>query len=95
MNLFLKLLLSSFKITNYQNDKNIYKMPVIVGKLHHETPIFSEEIKYVVLNPYWTLTPHIARTETLHKLRNCVQKSGRMNFVRDIYKSDVRLHKAL
>ena len=59
----------SFMATDFQHDKKIYEMPVIVGKLHHETPVFSEDIKYVVLNPYWTLTPHIARTETLHKLR--------------------------
>lgn len=59
----------SYTVSDYQNDEKIYEMPVIVGMLHHDTPVFSEEIKYVVLNPYWTLTPHIARTETLHKLR--------------------------
>jgi murein L,D-transpeptidase YcbB/YkuD len=44
-------------------------MPVIVGKTYHETPVFSDTIKYVVFNPYWNLTPSIARTETLPKLK--------------------------
>jgi len=44
-------------------------MPVVVGKLRHETPVFSDTIKYVVFNPYWTLTPNIARNETLPKLK--------------------------
>ncbi|MEA1890865.1 MAG: L,D-transpeptidase family protein [Pseudomonadota bacterium] len=44
-------------------------MPVVVGKLHHETPVFSDTIKHVVFNPFWTLTPNIARNETLPKLK--------------------------
>ena len=44
-------------------------MPVVVGKLHHETPVFSDTIKYVVFNPYWNLTANIARNETLPKLK--------------------------
>lgn len=59
----------SYTVTDYQDDKVSFEMPVIVGKSHHETPVFSEDIKYVVINPYWTLTPSIARNETLGKLR--------------------------
>ncbi|MGB5619345.1 MAG: L,D-transpeptidase family protein [Desulfobacterales bacterium] len=44
-------------------------MPVIVGKTYHETPVFSDTIKYVVFNPFWNLTPSIARNETLPKLK--------------------------
>lgn len=44
-------------------------MPVVVGKLHHATPVFSDTIKYIVFNPYWTLPPSIARNETLPKLK--------------------------
>jgi len=43
--------------------------PVIVGKLYHKTPVFSDEIQYVVINPYWNLPPSIARNETLPKLK--------------------------
>jgi len=45
------------------------EMPVIVGKTYHETPVFSDSIKYIVINPYWTLTPSIAYHETLPKLK--------------------------
>ncbi len=44
-------------------------MPVIVGKTYHETPVFSDTIKYVEFNPYWNLPASIARTETLTKLK--------------------------
>ena len=47
----------------------VVKMPVIVGKTYHQTPVFNDTIKYVVFNPYWNLTPSIARNETLPKLK--------------------------
>ncbi len=45
------------------------KMPVIVGKKYHKTPVFSDTIKYVVFNPYWNVPPSIARNEILLKLK--------------------------
>ena len=44
-------------------------MPVIVGRQYHETPVFSDMIEYVVLNPYWNLPSSITRNETLPKLK--------------------------
>jgi murein L,D-transpeptidase YcbB/YkuD len=44
-------------------------MPVIVGEEYHKTPVFSDTIKYVEFNPYWNVTPSIARNETLPELK--------------------------
>ncbi len=44
-------------------------MAVIVGQKQNQTPVFSDSIKYVELNPYWTLPPSIARDEYLPKLQ--------------------------
>ena len=61
--------IASFEAFAGENGKFEISMPVVVGKLHHETPVFSDTIKYIVFNPYWTLTPSIARNETLPKLK--------------------------
>ncbi|MCF8057108.1 MAG: L,D-transpeptidase family protein [Desulfocapsa sp.] len=45
------------------------EMRVIVGKLHHETPVFSDTIKYIEFHPFWNITPSIARNEMLGELR--------------------------
>ena len=45
------------------------EMRVIVGKRRHETPIFSDTIKYLEFNPFWNITPSIARNEMLGELR--------------------------
>ena len=59
----------AFEAATFDSGEELYNMRVIVGKHHHETPVFSDTIKYVVINPYWTITPSIARHEMLPKLR--------------------------
>ncbi len=45
------------------------EMPVIVGKLQHKTPVFSDKIRYLDFNPFWNVPPTIARNEELPELR--------------------------
>ena len=45
------------------------QMAVVVGKPYHRTPVFSDRIRYVEFNPYWTVPPGIAANEELPKLR--------------------------
>ncbi len=51
--------------------KNVvdYKCRVVVGKQHHETPVFNSEIHYVVFNPTWTVPYSIATKEMLPRLK--------------------------
>jgi murein L,D-transpeptidase YcbB/YkuD len=46
------------------------RMDVIVGKaLSTETPIFAEEMRYLIFQPYWNVPPSILRGEILPGLR--------------------------
>ncbi|MDO7845982.1 L,D-transpeptidase family protein [Hymenobacter sp. M29] len=51
-----------------ENDKEAFSMPVIVGKVLHETPIFSDKMEYVVLAPYWNVPFSIIENEMRPKL---------------------------
>jgi murein L,D-transpeptidase YcbB/YkuD len=52
------------------NGAPLWGMNVIVGRaLDHSTPIFAEEMKYVVFRPYWNVPPSILRGEVLPALR--------------------------
>ncbi len=42
---------------------------LVVGKPYASTPVFTETMKYVVLNPYWSVPPSIATKEYLPKLK--------------------------
>jgi murein L,D-transpeptidase YcbB/YkuD len=52
-----------------KNGKTIHTARIVVGKPYTRTPVFSETMKYVVLNPYWGVPPSIANNEYLPKLR--------------------------
>ena len=43
-----------------------FRTGVIVGKaLNTETPVFVEEMQYVIFQPYWNIPPSITRNETI------------------------------
>ncbi|MEO8034846.1 MAG: L,D-transpeptidase family protein [Acidobacteriota bacterium] len=44
-------------------------MPVVVGQAYtHQTPVFQDEMKYVIFRPYWNVTPNIQRSELVPKV---------------------------
>ena len=49
-------------------DKEAFNMRVIVGKVLHETPVFSDKMEYVVLAPYWNVPFSIIENELRSKL---------------------------
>lgn len=62
--------IAGFDLKAVEDDQVILDMPVIVGKLNHESPIFSDRIRYAEFNPFWNIPPSIARTEFLRHLRD-------------------------
>jgi murein L,D-transpeptidase YcbB/YkuD len=45
-------------------------MNVVVGKAYdHSTPIFEDEMEYVIFRPYWNIPPSIARHEIVPGMR--------------------------
>lgn len=58
-----------FRLTAYQNGKPQLRMPVIVGKPMSQTPIFSDSLEYLVLNPYWNVPRSIVKDEIFPKFQ--------------------------
>jgi murein L,D-transpeptidase YcbB/YkuD len=54
-----------FRLRAFDEHANVVlSMNVIVGKaMRHETPVFSEDMRYVVFRPYWNVPPSIQRAE--------------------------------
>jgi murein L,D-transpeptidase YcbB/YkuD len=61
--------IAGFKLGVLNSGELELAMPVIVGKQYHMTPVFSDMIKYIEINPYWNIPPSIARNEMLPKLK--------------------------
>ena len=52
-----------------RDNQVIHWARLVVGKPYSSTPVFSEKMRYVVLNPYWNVPPSIANHEYLPKLK--------------------------
>jgi len=61
--------IAGFELGVFNNGQIELMMPVIVGKLYHQTPVFSDEIKDIEINPYWNIPKSIAANEMLPKLK--------------------------
>jgi L,D-transpeptidase YcbB len=61
--------IANYNLTAFKDDEMVLNFPVIIGQLKHQTPVFSDSIKYIEINPYWNITPSIAKNEELPNLR--------------------------
>ncbi len=69
----------AFQLYFYEDAKVIQSMRVVAGSKKHPTPIFSETIKTIVLNPYWNVPTSIIQNEMIPKLlknKNAMKKQG-------------------
>ena len=66
---FLIVNIAGFHVRRFTNREEVFNSRVIVGKYHHESPVFKGEMEYIVVNPTWTLPYSIATNETLPKLK--------------------------
>lgn len=54
-----------FQMALMRGEKVLHRARVIVGKPETQTPVFSDEMEYLVVNPSWNVPPSIVRKEML------------------------------
>jgi murein L,D-transpeptidase YcbB/YkuD len=57
--------IAGFQAYFFQEDGIIWESRVQVGRPYRRTPVFRSDIKYLVLNPEWTVPPGILRKDIL------------------------------
>ena len=67
---YIQVNIPSFHLDVIQNGKTVLAMPVVVGKPYWNTPLFSANMTYIILNPYWNIPRSIALEETLPKIQS-------------------------
>jgi murein L,D-transpeptidase YcbB/YkuD len=58
----------AYQMQVMEGEKPVLAMRVIVGKPDTPTPLFSDEMTYVIFSPYWNIPESILRQETLPRL---------------------------
>jgi murein L,D-transpeptidase YcbB/YkuD len=72
--------LSDFQLKVVDHGHTIFVSPIIVGTEYNQTPVFSDEIEYLEINPYWNVPPKIARNELLPKIQENPGYLAEQNF---------------
>jgi len=73
--------LADFLLKLVDEPRTVLDMPVVVGKPYHRTPIFSDVMTYLEINPFWHVPPSIARDELLPRIKQDVSYLAQNNYV--------------
>jgi murein L,D-transpeptidase YcbB/YkuD len=71
--------MAGFELKLVEKDSTVFDTRVVVGTPFHRTPVFSADMTYVVINPYWNITPSIARNEILPAVKKNVNYLANKN----------------
>ncbi len=66
---YLLVNIPAFELTVVKSGDRIDKMRVIVGKKSRQTPVISDQMTYIEINPYWNVPYRIAAREILPKIK--------------------------
>src|SRR5581483_3645953 len=69
----------AYQLQVMEGDKPTLAMRVVVGKPDWPTPLFSDEMTYVVFSPAWNIPEKIIREEMLQKVANDPDALRRQN----------------
>lgn len=66
---YIRINIADFRLDVIDNSRTVMTMAVVVGKRYWHTPVLSEKMTYLVLNPYWNVPKSIAAQEILPAIR--------------------------
>ncbi|MEQ9110931.1 MAG: L,D-transpeptidase family protein [Rhodospirillaceae bacterium] len=72
--------IADFSVTTWENAAPVRTYLAIVGKSYRKTPVFSDRIQYVVLNPWWETPPSLARADKLPIFQKDPEAVERLGF---------------
>jgi murein L,D-transpeptidase YcbB/YkuD len=61
--------IAAYALRVFRGSEQPLAMDVIVGRPYRRTPVFTEAIKYLVVNPFWNVPPRIAVQDKLPDLK--------------------------
>lgn len=77
----------AFRLDAYDSGQRVLSMKVVVGAEYdgHDTPVFSDMMRWVVFRPYWKPTEHMLKAEILPKIKSDNQYLARndMEYARE------------
>ena len=69
-NEYVEVNIPDFNLRYYRNGVKTMKMGLVVGRLDRPTPLFHDAIRYMVLNPTWTIPDSLIKKDLIPVLRD-------------------------
>jgi len=66
---YIEVNIPDFNLRYYRQGNMISKMGLVVGRIDRPTPIFSDKLEYIVLNPTWTIPDNLIKRDLIHVYR--------------------------
>lgn len=66
---YIEVNIPDFNLRYYKDHEKIMKKGIVVGRIDRPTPLFSNAIRYMVLNPTWTITDNLVKRDLIPVLR--------------------------
>jgi murein L,D-transpeptidase YcbB/YkuD len=66
---YVRVNIPNFNLDIYRDDVVVHTTRIVVGKSTNQTPIFSDEIEHVIVNPVWNVPSSIAIKEMLPEIQ--------------------------
>lgn len=66
---YVEVNIPDFNLRYYKDGVKTMKMGLVVGRIDRPTPLFSNAIRYMVLNPTWTIPDNLIKRDLIHVLR--------------------------
>ncbi len=67
---YVEVNIPDFNLRYYRDGRKIMKTGLVVGRIDRPTPLFHDKIKYMVINPTWTIPDNLIKRDLIHVLRD-------------------------
>ena len=67
---YIEVNIPDFNLRYFQNNQKRLKMGIVIGRLDRPTPLFSDKVEYMVLNPTWTIPDNLIKRDLIHVFRD-------------------------
>lgn len=68
-NRYILVNIANYNLYGVENNNDVISMRIVVGKPEWNTPMFSEEMTHIVMNPYWNIPPSIFKDDIAPRIR--------------------------
>jgi len=72
--------IAGFELKGVIDNRTVLRKPVIVGRHYRRTPVFSDTVRYLVLNPTWTVPYRLAVRDKLPDIQKDPAYLTRLGF---------------